>query len=222
MGDGFSVEFCGGTHLDNTAKAGVFQIVSEFSVASGVRRIEALTGKAVLESMARSQTMLAETAAVLKAKPGEVREKAEQLIAERREMLRRMEQVKNKLLSGDVERFLFAAKNIGGLHVVTTTRPDLESGDLRKMGDFIRDRDPLVVGVMATVQEEKITLLCICGREAIARGVKAGDVIRAIAPICGGRGGGKPESAMGGGTEILKIDDALAAVDDFVAEKLGI
>ena len=221
MGDGFSMELCGGTHVDNTAKVGVFHIDSEFSVASGVRRIEATTGLASLEVMNRNQKLLFEAAAALKAKPGELRERAEHVAAELKEARRESDRLKDRVLSGDVERFLFAAKNIGGLHVITTTHTDLEPADMRKMGDFVRDKDPLAVAVIATVRDGKITMLAVCGKDAVAAGVKAGDLIKAIAPICGGKGGGKPDSAMGGGTEVLKLDDALSVVDNFVAEKLG-
>ena len=85
------------------------------------------------------------------------------------------------------------------------------------MGDFLRDKDSGIVAVLSAVNGEKITLLAVCGKDAIAKGVKAGDIIKAIAPIVGGKGGGKPDSAMGGGTNALKLDDALAAVDDFVS-----
>ncbi|HIW17121.1 MAG TPA: alanine--tRNA ligase, partial [Firmicutes bacterium] len=221
MGDGFSMELCGGTHVDNTAKVGVFHIDSEFSVASGVRRIEATTGLASLEVMNRNQELLFEAAAALKTKPGELRERAEHVAAELKEARRESDRLKDRVLSGDVERFLFAAKNIGGLHVITTTHTDLEPADMRKMGDFVRDKDPLAVAVIATVRDGKITMLAVCGKDAVAAGVKAGDLIKAIAPICGGKGGGKPDSAMGGGTEVLKLDDALSVVDNFVAEKLG-
>ncbi len=221
MGHGYSVEFCGGTHLDNTAKVGVFHIESEFSVASGVRRIEATTGLVSLDVMNRNQELLFQAAAALKAKPGELRDKAEQIARELKESRRQADKLKDRLLSGDVERFLFAAKNIGGLHVITTTRTDLDPADLRKMGDFIRDKDDSAVAVLATVRDEKITLLAVCGKAAVAAGIKAGDIIKNIAPICGGKGGGKPDSAMGGGTEVLKLDDALAAVDNLVSSKLG-
>ena len=93
---------------------------------------------------------------------------------------------------------------------------------LRKMGDFLRDKDSSVVGVLSTVKDGKITFLAVCGKDAVAKGVRAGDIIKAIAPICGGKGGGKSDSAMGGGSDVLKLDDALAAVDNFVADKLGI
>ena len=115
---------------------------------------------------------------------------------------------------------LTAAKNIGGLHVVTISRDGMDAGALRKMGDYLRDKDPGVVAVMASVNGQKITLLAVCGKDAVARGVKAGDIIKTIAPIVGGKGGGKPDSAMGGGTDVMKVDNALAAVDEFVASKL--
>ena len=132
-----------------------------------------------------------------------------------------LDKLKDKVLSGDVERFLFAAKKICGMNVITTTRPDLEVADVRKMGDFLRDKDPKVVAVIATFKDSKVSLAAFCGKEAVAAGVKAGDIIKTIAPVVGGKGGGKPDSAMGGGSEVLKIDDALAMVDDFVASKLG-
>ena len=114
-----------------------------------------------------------------------------------------------------------SAKDVGGLKVLTAQRDALGADAMRKMGDFLRDKEPNVVGVLASVNEGKITFLAICGKEAVAKGIKAGDIIKTITPICGGKGGGKPDSAMGGGTDLLKLDDALAMVDDFVAERLG-
>ncbi len=221
MGD-FSMEFCGGTHLDNTAKAGVFHIDSEFSVASGVRRIEATTGALSLEVMNRNQKLLFEAAAVLKTRPGELREKAVQNMEELKELRRMVENFKAKEAVGEAGRFLMGAKDVGGLKVLTAALNDADADRLRKMGDFLRDRDPQVVAVLSAVNGGKITFLAVCGKEAVGKGVKAGDIIKAITPICGGRGGGKPDSAMGGGTDLLKMDDALAAVDDFVANKLGV
>ena len=222
MGGGYSVEFCGGTHLDNTAKAGVFHIVSEFSVASGVRRIEATTGQISLEIMNRNQQMLFEVAAALKAKPGELREKAQQNVEELKELRHMVDAFKAKDAIGEAGRFLMGAKDVGGLKVLTASLADADADRLRKMGDFLRDKDAAVVAVLSAVKDGKITFLAICGKDAVARGVKAGDIIKAIAPICGGKGGGKPDSAMGGGSDVLKLDDALAVVDDFVSGKLGL
>ncbi len=219
IGEGYSVEFCGGTHLDNSAKAGLFHIESEFSVAAGVRRIEAVTGQRALEQMNRAQEMLFQAAAELKAKPAELREKAVQMNAELRELRQTIEKLKAREFTGQAEQFLMSAKAVKGLKVFSMSRNGLSADDMRRMGDFLRDKEPGVVALLAGVNEGKITFQAICGKEAVARGVKAGEIIKAIAPICGGKGGGKPDSAMGGGSDLLKLDDALAALDDFVSEK---
>ena len=222
MGEGYSVEFCGGTHLDNTAKVGVFHISSEFSVASGVRRIEATTGLASMEVMNRNQELLFQAAAALKAKPGELREKAIQNVEELKELRHLVEAFKAKEAVSEAGQFLMGAKEVGGLKVVTATLADADADRLRKMGDFLRDKSQAVVAVLSAVKDGKITFLAVCGKEAVQKGVKAGDLIKHVTAICGGKGGGKPDSAMGGGTDVLKLDDALATVDDFVAGKLGV
>ena len=107
------------------------------------------------------------------------------------------------------------------MQVLTASRNGMDANGLRQMGDFLRDKEPNVVGVLASVNGEKITFLAVCGKEAVKRGIKAGDLVKNVCAICGGKGGGKPDSAMGGGTDKLKLDDALASVDDFVAAKLG-
>ena len=218
---GRSVELCGGTHVDNTAKVGPFRIVSESSVASGVRRIEAVTGKVFLDQVDEMNAKLLQMSELMKTTPGELLSKAAGMLSQLKEQQQRIDKMKDKLFSGEVERFLFSAKNVGGLKVVTAGRGDADAADLRKMGDFLRDKDKNIVAVLSAVNGEKVTLLAVCGKGAIAKGVKAGDIIKTIAPIVGGKGGGKPDSAMGGGTLVLKVDDALAAVDDFVSEKLN-
>ena len=221
MGHGFSVEFCGGTHLDNTAKVGVFHITSEFSVASGVRRIEATTGQASLDTMERNQEMLFRAAATLKVKPGDLREKAEAMVGEMKQLHQALEAFRSREAAGNAERILFAAHEVGGLKVVTATVPDADAARLRTMGDFLRDKDPKVVAVLAAVNEGKITFLAVCGKEAVKAGIKAGDIIKQVSAIAGGSGGGKPDSAMGGGKDPLMLDNALAMVDNVVSMKLG-
>ena len=221
MGHGFSVEFCGGTHLDNTAKVGVFHITSEFSVASGVRRIEATTGQASLDTMERNQEMLFRAAATLKVKPGDLREKAEAMVSEMKQLHQALEAFRSREAAGNAERILFAAHEVGGLKVVTATVPDADAARLRTMGDFLRDKDPKVVAVLAAVNEGKITFLAVCGKEAVKAGIKAGDIIKQVSAIAGGSGGGKPDSAMGGGKDPLMLDNALAMVDNVVSMKLG-
>ena len=220
MGD-FSMEFCGGTHLDNTAKAGPFRIKSESSVASGVRRIEATCGRMSLESMEKTSGVLVRAAQFFKTAPSGLLERMEQQASEMKQLRQALDKFKAEASLGEAKQFLAAAKTVKGLHVLTATREGLDANALRKMGDFLRDKDPTVVGVLASISEEKVTFLAVCGKEAVAKGVKAGDLVKLVSGICGGKGGGKPDSAMGGGSDLLKVDDALAAVDDFVSEKLG-
>ena len=220
MGD-FSMELCGGTHLDNTAKAGPFRIKSESSVASGVRRIEATTGKDTLEEMRRSRGMLVRAAQFFKSAPETLVERLEQQAAEMKTLRQALEKFKSEASMGEAKQILASAKTVGGLHIITGTRQGVDTAALRVMGDFLRDKDPAVVGVLASIQGEKVTFLAVCGKDAVARGIKAGDLVKSVSAVCGGKGGGKPDSAMGGGTDLLKVDDALATVDDFVSSKLG-
>ena len=222
MGDGYSVEFCGGTHLDNTAKAGCFRIKSEFSVASGVRRIEATTGKETLQFFEDLREMAVQAAAVLKAKPHELREKAEAAMGEIKSLHQLVEKYKAKEAAGETDRIMFGAHEVGGLKVLTATVPDADGQRLRQMGDMLREKDPTVVAVLACVNDGKITFLCSCGKEAVGKGIKAGDIIKQVSAIAGGSGGGKPDSAMGGGKDVLMLDNALAMVDNVVAMKLGL
>ena len=220
MGD-VSMEFCGGTHLDNTAKVGLFRIKSEGSVASGVRRIEAITGKQTLAEIRRNQERIVRVAQMLKTTQAELESKLEAQIGELKDIKAKLEKFKEEASLGEARSFLTAAKTVGSLKVITAQRDGMDPNAMRKLGDFLRDKEPGVVGVLASVHDGKVTLLAVCGKDAVAKGVKAGDIIKAIAPICGGKGGGKPDSAMGGGTEVSKVDDALAAVDDLVLKVVG-
>ena len=217
----FSVEFCGGTHVDNTAKAGPFRIKSESSVASGVRRIEATCGKLSLKAMESSQGVLNRAAQFLKTAPSGLLERMEQQANEMKQLRQALEKFKAEASLGEARQFLASAKTVKDLHVLATTRSGVDTAELRTMGDFLRDKDPKAVAVIASINGEKITFLAVCGKEAVARGIKAGDLVRHVSAICGGKGGGKPDYAMGGGSDPLKVDDALASVDDFVSEKLG-
>ena len=213
---GPSLEFCGGTHLDNTAKVGLFRITSEGSVASGVRRIEAITGPAVLDEIDRFQKTILQAAETLKTSPGELIRKAEATMSELKDLRQQMESMKDRMLSGEVSQFLFSAKDVAGLKVLTAIRNGVSVPDLRKLGDMLRDKEPGLVAVLASENEGKISILAVCGKDAVARGLKAGLLVKQVCAICGGSGGGKPDSAMGGGKDALKLDDALATVDDYV------
>ena len=217
MGD-ISKELCGGTHLTNTAKIGSFTIVSEGSVASGVRRIEAMVGKENLRLAAANTFQLRKAAAAMKTTPQDLLTHLEQVIKEGKELRQQLDQMQSKLLASDAERFLYAAKKVEGLNVITTTLSSMSAGALRKIGDMLREKDDSVVAVLSSVSDEKITFNAVCGKKAVAAGIKAGDLIRTVTAITGGSGGGKPDSAMGGGKDPLMLDNALAVVDNFVSE----
>ena len=217
MGD-VSKELCGGTHLTNTAKIGSFTIISEGSVASGVRRIEALVGKENLRLAAANTFQLRKAASVMKTTPQEVLTRLDQVIREGKELRQQLDQMQSKLLASDAERFLYAAKKVEGLNVITTTLSSMSAGALRKIGDMLREKDESVVAVLSSVSDEKITFNAVCGKKAVAAGIKAGDLIRTVTAITGGSGGGKPDSAMGGGKDPLMLDNALAVVDNYVSE----
>ena len=219
MGD-YSIELCGGTHLDNTAKVGPFELESEGSVASGVRRIEAITGKECMKKMERNQAVLFEAAAKLKTKPADVTARIQAQLEEMKELRRSIETFKARETSGEIDRILFGSHNIEGLRVITASVPNADAAKLRQMGDLLRDKDSSVVAVLASVNEGKITFLAVCGKEANAKGIKAGDLVKQVCTCCGGSGGGKPDCAMGGGKDPTKVDNALALVDDYVVAKL--
>ena len=218
---GYSIELCGGTHLDNTAKVGPFRIESEGSVASGVRRIEAITGKACLADMEQTRQRVYNACAILKTKPNELANKLESQIEEIKTLKRAIETYKAKETAGEVDRYLFGSHAVCGTQVITSNVPDADANKLRQIGDSLRDKKSDLVAVLSTVNDGKITFLAVCGKDAVAKGLKAGDLVKLVCTCCGGSGGGKPDSAMGGGKDLLKLDDALALVDDFVASKLN-
>ena len=220
MGD-ISMEFCGGTHLNNTAKVGAFRITGESSVASGVRRIEMITGTAVRQMMDDTDRTMAQVADTIKAAgAADILRRTQQLMEELKEEKRVIEQYKAKESAGGADDMIRSAKEIGGVKVVTRKLSEGDANALRQLGDVLRDKDDAIVAAMVLQNGAKITIQVVCGKEAVKKGIKAGDIIKSVAPIMGGKGGGKPDSAMGGGSDASKIDEALAAVEAFVAEKV--
>ena len=218
MGD-YSIELCGGTHLDNTAKVGPFRIVSEASVASGVRRIEAITGNVYVSEATDNRRLLEDIGNALKAKAKDVLDKLNEQNEEIKRLRRELEQYKAKEAAGAVDNMLMQAKAVGSVKVLTMKMSDADAGKLRQMGDVLRDKVPSIAAVLAGVSGEKVTFLAVCGKDAVKVGVKAGDIVKNVCAFCGGSGGGKPDSAMGGGKDVAKTDAALASVADFIASK---
>ena len=213
---GDSVELCGGTHLDNTAKAGMFKIISEASVAAGVRRIEAVTGKAVLHFLNEHQHILNETAAALKTSPNELAAKVEQTMADLRAMSKKVEKLNGKIASMQMVDLFNVSRDVKGVNVVATKLEDANADMLRTMGDDIKEKAPNMVAVLSSINGEKVSLLCVCGAEAVKKGAHAGKIIKEVAKIVGGGGGGRPDSATAGGKQPEKLEEALEAVNNIV------
>ncbi len=218
---GYSIELCGGTHLDNTAKVGPFRIVSESSVASGVRRIEAITGKGFMADAAKSRDLVSNVCAAVKVKhASELEAKLAAQMEEIKQLKKEIEQFKAKEAAGAVDKMLSEAAQVSSVKVLTVKLPGADAGKLRQMGDVLRDKDASVVAVLAAENGEKVTFLAVCGKEAVKAGVKAGEIVKHVCTVCGGSGGGKPDSAMGGGKDATKMDEALNSVNAFVASKV--
>ena len=213
---GDSVELCGGTHLDNTAKAGMCKIISEASVAAGVRRIEAVTGKAVLDYLNERQHILNEAASALKTSPNELAAKVEQTMADLRAMNKQVEKLNGKIASMQMVDLFNVSRDVKGVNVVATKLEDATPDVLRTMGDDIKEKAPNMVAVLSSVNGEKVSLLCVCGAEAVKKGAHAGKIIKEVAKIVGGGGGGRPDSATAGGKNPAKLEEALEAVNNIV------
>ncbi len=212
-----SIEFCGGTHLDNTAKAGMFKIVSEASVAAGVRRIEALTGRKFLELFEERQKTLNDTAAALKTTPTDLVQRADQVVEEIRGLTRNVDSLNSKIAEMKLSELLNAAEDVNGVSVIAAKLDDTPEV-MRSIGDILKERNANGVAVLATVTDEsKIQLLCVAGKDAVKAGAHAGKIIKEVAKLCGGGGGGRPDSASAGGKKPEKLDEALQAVCSVVA-----
>ncbi len=215
MGD-YSTELCGGTHLDNVAKAGLVKIVSESSVAAGVRRIEAITGLAVLEKTHELENTVGEVAGALKSSVNEVVAKAEHSAEEIKALRQQLADMQSKLARNDAAKYLDEAVDINGVKFIAKSIKNAKADDLRSIGDELRGLCDDVVAVIAGVSDGKIVFTANCGKNAVAKGVKAGNLVRETAKVAGGNGGGKPDSAMAGGNDVTKLDAALAEAESFV------
>ena len=218
---GWSVEFCGGTHVKNTAQIGCFKILSEASVAAGIRRIEATTGYGVLNLLDDRTAELANTAVALKANNmKDVAARAQAVTAELKEANKQLEIAKAKLASSQIDGLFQNAAEVDGVRIVTVYLNGTTPDTLRSMMDKLRDKEPNAVGALIGTDGSKTTLAVGVGKNALARGLKAGALVKQIAAIAGGNGGGKPDFAMAGIRDTSKIDDALNAVEGIVKENL--
>jgi len=221
MGD-YSVEFCGGTHLTNTAQVGLFKLISEGGVAAGVRRIEAVTGEGVVNYIKEKDALIANTAKVLKTNLlNEIDKKAEVLAFELKSAQKELEGIKSKLASAKANDVMAGVKHVGSIDLVTAQLDGMTADDLKKAADDLKEKMDTGVIVLASNTDDKITFVAMATKAAVELGAHSGNIIREITPVAGGKGGGKPDMAQGGGKDASKIDDALAMVDNIVATQTG-
>ncbi len=217
MGD-FSMEFCGGTHLKNTSQAGLFKIISEGSVASGVRRIEAVTGTGVLALLNEINARVAKAAKLLKLNdPALLAERIVAVLDENKEMGKVSEQLKKRIADAIFSNMTKNCREINGVKIMANMMTNVGSDMYEKFSDAVKNLSEPFVLVMAGTADEKPKFLCACSKAAIAKGAHAGKIVKEVAAVTGGKGGGRPESAMAGIGDKNKIDEALNALDGILA-----
>ncbi|MBP5245626.1 MAG: alanine--tRNA ligase, partial [Clostridia bacterium] len=215
MGD-YSMELCGGTHVDNTAKLGLFKIVSESSVAAGVRRIFGITGTGVLSFIDEKQKLIESTAAELKAaNPEDIAKRASQLQEEMRNLKRSLDELNEKLSSSDAKSLIDKAETVGNKRLLCA-KVNMKADAMRNLCDKFKADYPDLVAVLASVSDGKINFAVSCGKDAVANGANAGKIVKEIATMCGGGGGGRPDSASAGGKDASKLDEALGKVKELI------
>ena len=212
----FSTEFCGGTHVSNRGQLGLFKIVSEASVASGVRRITALTGTNVIAYLNKQENTVKAVASALKTSENDVTCRVEALLGESKEKDKEIQNLNAELTKLKSADMFSKPLDIDGLEVYTAKLDGAFPDALRTMGDDIKAKSDNAVAVIAGVNSDKASIVAVCGKNAIAKGVKAGDLVRQVAALAGGGGGGRPDSAMAGAKDLSKLDGALSAVEEIV------
>jgi len=213
-----STELCGGTHVGSTGEIGLFKIISESSVAAGVRRIEGTTGLGVLELLAEREALIGECAEELKSpNVNMIAKKAEALQGELKETRRELESANSKIAEMKAQSLLSDVKDVGAYKLLTAKvemRPDAARG----LADTVKAKYANAVAVFAVVMDGKLNFVCAAGPEAVKAGAHAGNILKDISAICGGKGGGRPDSAMSGGRDLDKIDEALKRVEVILTE----
>ena len=217
---GYSIELCGGTHLENSAQIGSFKIISESGVAAGVRRIEAVTGFGALEFYEERENIILNICENLKANPKNVVSKSLSIIEENKKLLKEIESLKSKLSSGLLDEILSQKETINGMDILLSKVQNMDMDTLRNMGDKIKEKLSDYVILLASDNDGKVNFISMCSDSAIKNNLKAGDIVKVAATICGGGGGGRPNMAQAGGKDPNKIDEAIKLALDFIKEKI--
>ena len=214
MGE-YSTELCGGTHAANTGNLGLFKILSESSVAAGVRRIEAVTGTGVLDLIAEKDASLTEIAHTIKAATiADAPARAAAVMADTAKLRKEIDALNSKLASGNLDSLIADAKQVGSVRLITADMADMSMDAARALGDSIKDKYADVAAVLALHSGDKLNFIAVCGKDAVAAGAHAGNLLKAVSAVTGGKGGGRPDSAASGGKDIAKIPEALAEAEN--------
>ena len=208
MGD-FSIELCGGTHLKNTSQVGMFKILSEGGVAAGVRRIEAITGKAVYEYLKERDTVIADVCTTLKAKEDNLTQRATQLVEENKSLTKDLHEIKAKMSLQSADSILDSKIEINGVNLVTAKFEDMDMNTLRETADTLRDKLGSGVVVMANIADNKVNFIVTATKDVLEKGIHSGNIVREVAQIAGGKGGGRPNMAQAGANDVTKVEEAL-------------
>ncbi len=217
----FSTELCGGTHVDNTAKIGLFKIRQEGSVAAGVRRIEAVTGHGVLKMVEDAMNMIAQTAITLKiSNPREIVAGAERVAGELKEQSRKIQELSDKIAATQIDSLMANSQLERGVRIICAAMTDVTGDVIKEMCGKILDVAPKAVIVLAGINEGKVTFGCACGKEAREKGANAGKIVKAVAQIAGGNGGGKPDLAMAGAKDPTKVDEAIMQAKSIILDMI--
>lgn len=219
MGD-YSIELCGGTHVTNTNDIGMFKIISESGVASGVRRIEAVTGREVYQYMSQLENMVTETASIFKSNKKDLVDKAHQVTEEMKELKREIEKLNSKLMSIESESIYEEVKQINGCNVLLKDFDGMEVNAMRDLGDKIKDKLGSVVLVFVSKESEKVSIMISATKDLVGKGVHSGKIIKEVAAILGGNGGGRPDMAQAGAKDATKVKEALDKAEALIREVL--
>jgi len=213
----YSMELCGGTHVSNTAIIGLFKIISEGGVAAGVRRIEAVTGKGALKYIESLENMLRDVALTLKSNVKDVPRRTEILLQDLKEKEREIEALKSKIAKDAAMNLVNDAKDVKGVKVITASF-DLDVDALRELGDKLKERLETCLVVLASTKDDKVSFVAMATKDAVSKGVHAGNIIREVAKVAGGGGGGRPDMAQAGGKDKSKVNEALNVVYKLVED----
>jgi alanyl-tRNA synthetase len=214
IGD-FSTELCGGTHLEATGQIGLFKVVSEGAVASGVRRIEAVTGEAALRHVGQQEAALRESASLLKIPPLELPRRLQKLLDEQKQLEKQVQQLEARLAKNRAHELAAAAKTVAGVTVLAARTDGLDAEGLRSVMDTLRERMGPGVICLGSSMDGKVALVASVSKDLTKR-IQAGKLVQEVALLVGGKGGGRPDLAQGGGTDASRLDEALALVPTFI------